>query len=111
MDTISIRYGEDVTMPINAGSTDYVTAVLFVGKPGEVYVLTKSISLTDGEGVFELSGTDTALPLGTYNYQINLIDGDGDVIKLPSPNTSCSDCDTDFPLFIVCEALDVTEVS
>lgn len=111
MDTISIRYGEDVTLPLDASDTSAVSADLYVGKPGEVYVLTKNITLTEGVGVFELDQTDTAIPLGTYNYQINVTDSDGYTRKYPSPSEPCGDCDTDFPKFIVYEALDVVEVS
>lgn len=107
MDTISIRYGEDVTLPINAGNTAYVTAELFIGKPGEVYIISKSAPLTDGEGVFTLSKVETQIPLGEYNYQINVTDGQGRVTKFPSPN--CEGCE--FPKFVVCEALDEVEVS
>ena len=111
MDTISIRYGEDVTLPLNAGDITAVSADLYVGKPGEVYVLTKNITLTEGVGVFELDQTDTAIPLGTYNYQINVTDSNGYVSKFPSPSEPCGGCDTDFPEFIVYEALDAQEVS
>lgn len=108
MDTISIRYGEDVTLPIDASNASAVSAALFVGLPGEAYVFTKTAALTDGVGVFELDSDDTSIPLGTYNYQINVTDDDGDVKKYPSPDSDCEDCG--FPEFIVCEALDSTEV-
>lgn len=112
MDTIKIRYGEDVTLPLDASDTSMVSAAIYVGKPGLMYVLTQSISLTLGVGVFELSGTDTSLPLDTYNYQINVTDGDGNVSKFPSPSdTNCDGCEDEFPEFIVYEALDVQEVS
>ena len=111
MDTISIRYGEDVTLPLNASDVTAVSADLYVGKPGEVYVLSKTIALTEGVGVFELDSTDTSIPLDTYYYQINVTDANGFVSKYPSPSDPCSDCDTDFPKFIVYEALDVVEVS
>lgn len=109
MDTIQIRYGEDVTLPLDASDVTAVSADLYIGKPGEVYVLTKNITLTAGVGVFELNAADTALPLGTYNYQINVTDDDGFVKKYPSPSSDCEDCG--FPEFIVCESLDVQEVS
>lgn len=112
MDTISIRYGEDVTLPLDASDTSMVTADIYVGKPGETYVLTQHITLTAGVGTFHLSDTDTAIPLGEYNYQINVTDGDGYVSKFPSPsNSNCGDCEDEFPKFIVYEALDQTEVS
>lgn len=105
MDKIKIRYGETVTLPVDTASPLAESADIFVGKPGEAYTLTKNITLTDGVGVFEFSDEDTRLPLGTYNYQINVNTGDA-VEKYPSPD--CDDCE--FPEFVVCEALDEQEV-
>lgn len=105
MDTISIRYGETVTMPFDSNG-DYATADIFIGRPGETFVLTKHITLTEGKGVFTLTSSDTQIPLGVYNYQINVENNDGAVEKYPSPN--CDGCD--LPKFIVCEALDLDEV-
>lgn len=111
MEPISIRYGETVTLPLDAGDVSAVSADIYIGKPGSAYVLTKHISLTAGAGTFVLSPTDTALPLDTYFYQINVTDGLGQVEKYPSPQGDCDGCDSDFPKFIVNEALDVIEVS
>lgn len=109
MDTISIRYGESLVLPLDAGNEDAVSAAMFIGQAGEAYTLTKSISLTDGKGTFEFSTSDTELPLGTYKYQINVTDGDGFVKKFPSPD-NCDGDDCGFPEFVVCESLDETEV-
>ena len=111
MEAISIRYGESLTLPLDAGDASAVSADFYVGKPGEAYVLTKNIALTDGAGVFQFTGSDTELPIDTYYYQINITDGAGNVEKYPSPEVSCDDCDEGFPRFIVCEALDEIEVS
>lgn len=110
MDTISIRYGETVTLPLDTADETAVSADIYVGKAGEVYVLTKNISLTDGKGVFVLSGAETEIPLGVYNYQINVTDTNGGVSKYPSPLSKCDGCEGDLPKFIVYEALDETEV-
>lgn len=111
MDQISIRYGENVTLPIDAGDTTAVRADIFVGTPGEVYIFTTNADLTDGAGFFELSQTDTEIPLGEYSYQINVTDSNGAVSKYPSPEDVCDGCEGDFPKFVVYEALDSTEVS
>lgn len=111
MDSISVRYGESVTLPLYTGDTTAVSADLYIGKPGAVYVLTKNITLTNGDGTFNLSAAEMQIPLDTYYYQINVTDEDGLVKKYPSPNQICNDCESDFPQFIVCEALDQTEVS
>lgn len=111
MDSIAIRYGEDLTLPVDSGDTTSVSADIYIGKPGEAYVLTKSISLVNGVGTFVFTAKDTELPLDTYYYQINITDGDGYVEKYPSPNETCNGSDNSFPQFIVCEALDEIEVS
>lgn len=111
MEPISIRYGESVTLPLNTGDATAVSADIFIGKPGETYVLTKNITLTDGNGSFVLAPADTQIPIDTYYYQINVVDGDGNIEKYPSPDSNCTDCESDFPKFIVCEALDEIEVS
>jgi hypothetical protein len=111
MEPISIRYGESVTLPLDAGDVTAVSADIYIGKPGSVYVLTKHITLVDGAGTFQLDETDTRIPLDTYFYQINVTDALGQVEKYPSPNGDCDGCDSDFPKFIVNEALDEIEVS
>ena len=111
MDSINIRYGESVDLPLDTGNTTDVSADLFIGKPGETYVLTKNITLTAGVGTFELSSVETQIPLDTYYYQINVTGSDGKIDKYPAPDT-CNDVDeVNFPTFIVSEALDLTEVS
>jgi len=111
MDSISIRYGESVTLPLDAADVTAVTAAIFIGKPGQAYVLTQSISLTDGEGVFFFTGAETEIPLGTYYYQINVTGTVGEPAKYPSPSGDCDGCESEFPIFEVCEALDQIEVS
>lgn len=111
MDTINIRYGESRTYPIDTGDVTDVTAEIYIGKPGQSYVLAKQIVLTEGKGVFLFTEEDTALPLDTYYYQINTIDGNGYILKFPEPSEECGGCETEFPKFIISEALDVTEVS
>lgn len=111
MEPISIRYGENVTLPLDAGDVTAVSADIYIGKPGQVYTLTKHITLTDGEGTFQFSGAETAIPLDTYYYQINVTDALGAVEKYPSPQGDCEGCGSDFPKFIVHEALDEIEVS
>lgn len=111
MEPIIIRYGESLTLPIDTGDSTHVSADIYIGKPGEVYVLTANAPLTDGVGVFVISSSQTQIPLDTYYYQINVNDGLGYVEKYPSPEDDCTDCEDDFPKFIVREALDETEVS
>lgn len=108
MEQIRIRYGETVTLPIDANDITAVSATLYIGKAGELPVITSPATLTDGVGVFELSSTDTEVPLDTYKYQITVIDEAGNITKYPQPE-DCSD-DGDFPEFVVYEALDSTEV-
>lgn len=112
MEEISIRYGENVTLPLDTADSLAVSADIYIGRPGEIYVLTKNITLTEGVGTFEFSSAETSLPLGTYYYQINVTDVNGDVAKYPSPNEVCSgEGDDGFPKFVVYESLDEQEVS
>lgn len=111
MDSITVRYGESLTLPLDAGDLTAVSADIYIGKPGEAYILTKNISLTDGVGTFVFDTTDTQIPLDTYYYQINVTDDEGYVEKYPTPEDNCGDCDDEFPKFIVREALDEIEVS
>jgi hypothetical protein len=111
MDSITIRYGESLTLPIDSGDTTAVSAYIYIGRPGEVYTLTSHISLIDGMGTFVFLPIETQIPLGVYYYQINILDSAGILAKYPSPEGSCDGCESDFPQFIVCEALDEIEVS
>lgn len=111
MEPIIIRYGESLTLPIDTGDVTATGADLYVGKPGEMYKIQAHTDLDLGVGVFVLGVSDTQIPLDTYYYQINVTDANGYVEKYPTPEDNCSDCDSDFPEFIVREALDLTEVS
>lgn len=108
MEQIRIRYGENVTLPLDTNDTNAVSATLYIGKPGELPVITSPATLTLGVGIFELSTSDTAIPLGAYKYQITVLDELGMVTKYPQPEDCLSN--DDFPDFIVYEALDSTEV-
>lgn len=111
MDAILIRYGESVTLPIDTGDTTDLSADIYIGKPGAVYVITKNITLVNGEGTFILDPIDTEIPLDTYYYQINVTNAGGYVEKYPSPEEDCGECNDEFPEFVVREALDEIEVS
>lgn len=111
MDPIIIRYGENVTLPIDVGDVTATSADIYVGKPGQAFILTKNAPLVAGVGKFLLSRDDTKLPIGDYKYQINATDDTGYVEKYPSPESVCDDENSDFPDFIVKVALDETEVS
>lgn len=110
MDSISIRYGENLTLPIDTGDSTAQSATIYIGEPGKPYVISKLASLTDGAGVFVFDTTDTSVPIGTYYYQINVLDVNGYVEKYPSPEDVCYGCDNEFPQFVVCESLDEMEV-
>lgn len=111
MDEINIRYGESLTLPLDADDITAVTATLYVGLPGELPILIVPISLVEGVGVFELTPLETEIPLGSYKYQITVVDEDSGVAKYPDPD-DCDNCDSEdsFPCFNVHEALDATEI-
>lgn len=110
MDTINVRYGEYYPLPIDVDDVTAVSVDIYIGVPGKPYTRTKHAVLTAGVGTFEFTQTDTAIPLGVYNYQINVTNQFGQVRKYPSPEGDCDGCDDDFPQFVVYEALDATEV-
>lgn len=111
MEPIRVRYGEGKAFPFDAADVTAISADLYVGRPGEAYKFTKHIELELGLGIFELSDNDTRIPLGTYNYQINVNYPTGGPDKYPSPEDDCDDCEPEFPEFVVHEALDEQEVS
>lgn len=111
MDQISIRYGEDVTLGLDSGDITAVSANIYIGKPGEQYVISQNTPLVNGVGTFIITSTQTQVPLGTYYYQINITDSNGYTEKYPSPSAGCYDCEDEFPQFIISEALDEIEVS
>lgn len=97
-----------MTMAVSIGDDSAVQAIFYVGKPGQTPILNIPAALTDGAGSFVFDTEDTKIPLGTYNYQINIEYSDGIIEKYPAPE----DCPEDeLPEFIVYEALDLQEVS
>ena len=111
MDSIAIRYGENLTLPIDTGDITDVSADIYIGKPGEVYIITKHTALINGVGTFLFLAEDTKIPLDTYYYQINTTDANGYSQKYPSPDDSYDISEDNFPKFIIAEALDLTEIS
>lgn len=108
MSPINIRYGQSLTIPVSSDDEAATNAVMFVGKAGEVPEITIPTTLTNGVGSFEFTVSDTMIPLGEYNYQINIEHSDGTLEKYPEPE----DCEGDgLPTFTVHEALDEQEVS
>lgn len=108
MQAINIRYGESVTLPVTLDDTTATDATLYVGKAGEAALIAVNISLTDGAGIFELTPEDTSIPLGTYKYQVTVVNEADQIEKYPNPE----DCGEDgLPEFKVYEALDSDEVT
>lgn len=110
MESINIRYGEYLSLPIETGDEGYVSAAMYIGQPGQVYTLSKTTPLTNGDGVFEFTEEETKIPLGEYSLQVNLFDEEGRTTKFPEPKYYCGAREDEFPKFIVSEALDETEV-
>lgn len=110
MESITLRYGESLTLPLDTGDITAVSADIYIGKPGTAYILTKHIPLIDGRGTFVFANAETEMPLDTYYYQINITDSLGNVEKYPSPEDVCHGYDNEFPQFVVCESLDEMEV-
>ena len=104
-DRIDVIYGESYDSIIQSDDETAVSAVFYVGKAGELPVIEKPVTFTDGEGQLELEPADTRVPLGVYNYMIKVEYEDGRVRKFPRPD--CDDCK---PVFEVHEAIDETEI-
>jgi len=108
MDKIKIRYGETVDFAVASDDVTAISATLYVGKPGEIPVITKTVLLVGGIGAISLTSLNTLIPLGTYRYQINVTRADNGIEKYPQPE----DCEEDgLPTFTVFESLDLQEVS
>lgn len=123
MDTISIRWGETLTLPLDTADEGAVKAAIFIGEAeklisendcngvtvseGAYVLLSQSIDLVDGKGVFEFSSAETKKEIGVYSYQINVEDAEGRIEKFPS--AKCDDCE--LPKFIICGAIDEGFVS
>ena len=59
MNSINIRYGEYLPLPIETGNEGYVSAIMYIGKPGQMYILSKETTLTNGDGIFEFTEEET----------------------------------------------------
>lgn len=106
MKELSVRYGGSLDLPVLSDDASAVSASIYVGLPGQLPVISKTASFAAGEANLSLGPTNTAVPLKTYKYQINVTYAGGVVKKFPDPST----CGGELPDFIVAEALDATEV-
>lgn len=106
MNSIKVRYGSTVEIIRSVG--DYEEASIIIGKKDEEPVLTKTVTVVDGIANLSLESDETEIEPDTYQYQINLISSDGNVLKTPEVNC---DGDCELPQFEVCYALDEPVVS
>lgn len=108
MESINVRYGESFNLAISTDEVSATSASLIVGVQGVTPILTLTAILTAGVGQFSASPEVMELPVGTYNYQINVLHSDGKLEKYPLPE----DCDDGaLPIFKVHDALDNSGVS
>ena len=98
MDTIKIRQGETLQIPIEADDSTAVSVQFQVVKDGIIYldVLEQFV-----DGLATIFTNDTILEIGDYEYIITITYEDGVVDILPDP-ANCGDGDCDFPTFTVC---------
>ncbi len=108
MRDINVRYGASLDLVTTISDTTADEATLIVGLPGELPILTKTASFTDGESNLSLTPAETEIPLGSYSYQVNVSYTDGRLDKFPTADQCSED---GFPQFNVLEALDEQEVS
>jgi hypothetical protein len=110
MEEIKVRYGESFNITVEMPDDDEATiATLYVGKPGQNPVITIPAEF-GAEGIAHITGLpeDTRIPIGEYQYQINVLFSDDTVYKYPTEEW-CASHDG-LPSFIVLEALDENEV-
>ena len=115
MDKIQVRYGESFDLSIESDDDTATVATLFVGKPGQLPLITIPAPFAFEEDdnnarkIAYIVGlpTNTRIPLGEYNYQVNVSFSDGRELKYPN-DEYCEE--NGLPEFIVKEALDETEV-
>lgn len=108
MESIDIRWGEAVSLPVYIDDDTALSATLYVAKEGEAPIIIAETELENGEGFFELSGLQTRKEEGLYKYQINVYyDGLDDPEKFPAPDDDCDECDDiDLPDFRIYTSLD-----
>ena len=99
MDTIKIRQGETLQIPIEADDSTAVSVQFQVVKDGIIY-LDVTESFVDGKAT--IFTNDTLLEIGDYEYIITITYSDGVVDILPDPD-DCDGDDCEFPDFIVCK--------
>lgn len=108
MKDINVRYGASLELLVTIADVLADEATLYVGLAGQVPILTKTASFTDGAADLSLDPEDTEIELGTYSYQVNVSYTDGRLDKFPTAD-SCGE--NGFPTFKVIEALDEQETS
>ena len=101
MDTITIRQGETLQIPIEADDSTAVSVQFQVVKDGIIY-LDVLENFVDGKAT--IFTNDTLLEIGTYEYIITVTYEDGVVDILPDPD-ECEGDDCDFPEFVVCKGV------
>jgi len=69
---ITTHYGESVT--IHVASEYGQSGAFYVSKAGEAPVISKTFTISDGNGDIVLDDTETSIPLGDYIYSV-VIDG------------------------------------
>ena len=106
MDTISIRQGETLQLPIEADDSSAVSVQFQVVKDNIIY-LDETENFVDGKAT--IFSNDTLLEIDEYYYIVTIEYSDGAIDILPDPS-DCDGEDCDFPAFIVCKGA-VTGVS
>lgn len=107
MENYNIRYGASFELTVTTDDPTANTATLVIGKPGTAPVITQPASFVDGEATITLAPGQTEIPLGEYNYQINIDYLTGELDKFPEDGCFSPE----LPTFTILEALDEQEVS
>lgn len=108
MKDINVRYGASLDLSVTIADLLADEATLFVGLPDSLPIITKTAAFAEGTANLSLTPVETEIPLGNYNYQINVSYTDGRLDKFPTSDQCLED---GFPSFSVLESLDEQEMS
>ena len=98
MNTITIRRGETLQIPVEADDLSAVSVRLLVTKNNIIY-LDETENFVEGKAT--LSSNDINFPVGDYEYSLTMVYEDGVIDILPDV-AECDDCE--LPTFKVCES-------
>lgn len=106
MDTITIRQGETLQIPITVDDTSAISVRFVAADSTGIIIIdeTEAFATNDGKATATIFTNDTLIEAGEYEYmlQINYTDN---VIDILPDSSDCSGGDCALPKLIICESL------